>query len=186
METDRGPEVHGRRQEPTRRRGCRVKMPADEELNTAKLDDLKTALDDLKIVDVSRKPAGLSADLKKSADFSAQGRGRSCRWRRRASFSPRLRKGQVELFSNEGEIRVDMKDGVEYVLRFGDIAGSGPAKKKDAKKGRKPRGQEKKRRRREPLPVRDGRVQSRNDRQAAARPAPAGQEGRRKEARSVP
>ena len=40
----------------------------------------------------------------------------------------------MELFSNEGEIRVDMKDGVEYVLRFGEIAGSGPAKKDDKKK----------------------------------------------------
>ena len=42
-------------------------MAADEELNTAKLDDMKFALDDLKIVDVSRKPAGLSADLKAAA-----------------------------------------------------------------------------------------------------------------------
>ena len=47
-------------------------MPADEELNTAKLDELKTALDDLKIVDVSRKPAGLSADLKAAADFTTK------------------------------------------------------------------------------------------------------------------
>ena len=30
---------------------------------TEKLDDLKRALDDLKIVDVHRKPAGLSAEL---------------------------------------------------------------------------------------------------------------------------
>ena len=32
-----------------------VKMPADEELNTAKLDELKQALDNLQIVDVARK-----------------------------------------------------------------------------------------------------------------------------------
>ena len=49
--------------------GCAVKLAADEELNAAKLDEMKTALDDLKIVDVRRKPAGLSADLKASADF---------------------------------------------------------------------------------------------------------------------
>ena len=53
-----------------------VKMAANEELNTAKLDDLMTALDDLKIVDVSRKPKGLSADLKASADFASQERRR--------------------------------------------------------------------------------------------------------------
>ena len=35
-------------------------MAADEELDTKKLDDLKFALDDLKIVDVNRKPGGLS------------------------------------------------------------------------------------------------------------------------------
>ena len=46
-----------------------VKLAADEELNTAKLDDMMTALDDLKIVDVRRKPQGLSADLKASANF---------------------------------------------------------------------------------------------------------------------
>ena len=45
-------------------------MAANEELDTAKLDDLRMALDDLKIVNVSRKPAGLSADLKVSRDFT--------------------------------------------------------------------------------------------------------------------
>ena len=47
-------------------------MADDEELNTAKLDELKSALDDLKIVDISRKPKGLSADLKVSADFAGK------------------------------------------------------------------------------------------------------------------
>ena len=51
-----------------------VKMPADEELNAAKLDELKTALDDLKIVDVNRKPAGLIADLKKGGRFHREER----------------------------------------------------------------------------------------------------------------
>src|SRR5690606_18933598 len=36
----------------------------DEELNEAKLDELKNALDSLEIVDVRRKPQGLGADLK--------------------------------------------------------------------------------------------------------------------------
>ena len=41
------------------------------------------------------------------------------------------------LYSNEGELRVQMKDGVCYVLRFGEIAagtGSVDDKKKDSKK----------------------------------------------------
>jgi hypothetical protein len=110
-----------------------VKMADDEELNTAKLDELKTALDDLKIVDVARKPAGLSADLKAAADFSSQ-RDAVESLARKGFFVAELTKGQVELFSNEGEIRVVMKDGVEYVLRFGEIAGSGPSKKDEKPK----------------------------------------------------
>jgi len=111
-----------------------VKLAADEELNTAKLDELKNALNDLKIVDVNRKPAGLSADLKTSADFSSH-RESIESLARRGFFVAELTKGQVELFSNEGEIRIDMKDGVEYVLRFGEVAGA--SKKDDKAKGAK-------------------------------------------------
>ena len=97
-----------------------VPTPDDEELNTEKLDDLKSALDDLKIVDVRRKPAGLSANLKAADDFtnnrdaveSLAGRG----------FYVAKLGDRVELFSNEGEVRCLMKSGVEYVLRFGEIA----------------------------------------------------------------
>ncbi len=111
-----------------------VKMPADEELNAAKLDELKSALDDLKIVDVSRKPAGLSADLKVAANFPDRGPARES-LEDKGFFPAQLQEnGPVEIYSNEGEIRLLMKDGVEYVLRFGDIAGSGPSKMKDKAK----------------------------------------------------
>ena len=39
-------------------------MAADEELNVTNLDALKSALEDLKIVDVERKPAAVPADLR--------------------------------------------------------------------------------------------------------------------------
>ncbi len=114
-----------------------VKMPASEELDSAKLDTLKTALDDLKIVDVSRKPAGLSADLKVAANFPDHGAARDS-LEEKGFFPAQLQeKGPIELFSNEGEIRLVMKDGVEYVLRFGDIAGTGPSKKDDQQKDKK-------------------------------------------------
>jgi hypothetical protein len=111
-----------------------VKMAADEELNVAKLNDLKTALGDLQIVDVVPKPAGLSANLKASAEF-----------RNQESFMALLQRGFLiaptgELDSKEGEVRCLMKDGVEYVLRFGNIAAENPtsaAKPEDAKKGKK-------------------------------------------------
>jgi hypothetical protein len=111
-----------------------VKLPADEELNAAKLDELKTALDDLKIIDVARKPAGLSADLKAAADFTNKAEAVES-LARMGFFVAELAKDQVELFSNEGEIRIVMKDGVDYVLRFGQIHGSGPAEKAEKPKG---------------------------------------------------
>jgi len=102
-----------------------VSLGPEEELNTAKLDDMKFALDDLKIVDVNPKPSGLSADLKAEktlidnraavANLAARG------------FYPAQVEDRYEIVSNEGEIRVLMKDGVEYLLRFGGPAGAGKA-----------------------------------------------------------
>jgi hypothetical protein len=112
-----------------------VKLAAGEELNAAKLDEMMTALDDLKIVDVSRKPKGVSAELKASADFASKSDAAMQSLADKGFFIAQLGK-QVELFSNEGEIRIGDKDGVEYVLRFGDIAGAGPSKKEEKKKGK--------------------------------------------------
>jgi hypothetical protein len=115
-----------------------IKMKPDEELNVAKLDGLKAALDDLKIVDVSRKPAGLSAELKVAADFTSDTNAR------RSLASKGFYALSGELYSNEGEVRVALKNGVVYVLRFGQITGAGPsAKDKDAKKKDKAKDAEK-------------------------------------------
>jgi hypothetical protein len=110
-----------------------VKMAAGEELDTAKLDEMMGKLDELKIVDVSRKPKGVSAELKASADFGTKSEAALESLADKGFYIAQLDK-QVELFSNEGEIRVGGKDGVQYVLRFGDIAGAGRAKKDDKKK----------------------------------------------------
>ena len=115
-----------------------LKLADDEELNAAKLDELKTALDDLKIVDVSRKPAGLSADLKAAADFFTN-RDAIASLASRGFFVAKLKDPSgsvtVELFSNDGEVRVPMKDGVEYVLRFGGLTGES-SKKTDKENGK--------------------------------------------------
>jgi hypothetical protein len=96
------------------------KLTDDEELNTAKLNDLKSALGSLKIMDVARKPPQLSADLKTEkgeihdeamADLAQRG------------FLPAMMNKQFQIVSNDGEAIVSMKDGVQYVLRFGDVAG---------------------------------------------------------------
>jgi len=98
------------------------KVADDEELNAEKLDALKTALDDLAIVDVDRKPAGLSANLKAGVDFLDNPEARKdLRSLGFATIPSRDGSSGQELISSEGESIVTMKDGVEYVLRFGDL-----------------------------------------------------------------
>jgi hypothetical protein len=112
---------------PTEGEWMSIPMANDQELNAARLDELKTALDDLKIVDIRKKPAGLSADLKAARDFTSHQRSLAAM----GFFAAEVNNKEVEVFSNDGEIRIVMKDGVEYVLRFGEIAGTGK-KDKDA------------------------------------------------------
>ncbi len=112
------------------------KLKPDEELNTAKLDAMRSALGDLKIVDVSRKPKGLSGELKATGDLKNNQETVQSLAAKGFYLVP-TSENHNELFSNEGETRVTMKDGVEYILRFGQIAGSsGPSgeKKQDDKK----------------------------------------------------
>jgi hypothetical protein len=103
----------------------------NQELNSDKLNDLKTALDDLQIIDVSRKPAGLSADLRVE-DKLAQDRQSKISLAQHGFYIVPFNK-QMVLFSNEGEVLCGTSEGVEYVLRFGEIAGA-EREKKDADK----------------------------------------------------
>jgi len=92
-----------------------------QQLNDAALGELRTALDDLKLVDVERKPAGLSADLKGGSDFlKNQDAARSLVAKGFAPLS--LEQGAPpEILSTEGEIVCAQDNGVEYVLRFGNL-----------------------------------------------------------------
>jgi hypothetical protein len=91
-----------------------VTLADGEELDSAKLNDLRNALGDLKIIDVARKPAGLTADLEAEASFLDDDEAVASMQQR--GFLP-LASGQI--LSTDGETVVGMKDGVEYVLRFG-------------------------------------------------------------------
>ncbi|MCO6456438.1 MAG: DUF4340 domain-containing protein, partial [Pirellulaceae bacterium] len=95
-----------------------------EVLNKQALDDLKTAVDDLKIVDVRRKPSGLTADLKAGDDFM-QDRDAIESLFSLGFFPLRIGDGEAEIRAANGEVHVGMKDGVEYILRFGNIEGTG-------------------------------------------------------------
>ncbi len=99
-----------------------VELGEDEQLNTDNLNALRSALDDLEIVDVERKPAGLKGNsleeflTKNRAAFTSLfNRGFSVRYNES--------KQEIEVVSDEGDIRIGMHDGVEYVLRFGNVAG---------------------------------------------------------------
>jgi len=85
-----------------------------EELASTKLNDLKNAIGDLKIIDVARKPAGLSADLKAQESFT--GDRAAVMSLQQRGFLP-LQNGDI--LSTDGETIIGMKNGVEYVLRFG-------------------------------------------------------------------
>lgn len=102
-----------------------VDPPADRPLNTPKLNEMKNALDDLKFVDVYRKPKGIGATLQ--ADAKLVEDEETVRSLVNRGFYP-VTIGDadtVELMSANGEMRVATKAGVEYVLRFGNISGVG-------------------------------------------------------------
>jgi hypothetical protein len=95
-----------------------------EELNSQKLNDLKTALDDLQIVDVVKKPAGLREILKAGGDILGQRDLMESLLL--FGFLPAQPPGadQIEIVASNGEVTVDTKDGVQYVLRFGNVSGA--------------------------------------------------------------
>lgn len=114
-------------------------LAEDEELNAQKLNELKAALDDLKIVDVRRKPAGLTADLRAGEKLLENEEAlQSLLVRGFRAIPEQNAEGEtvVQIYSNEGEIHCGTKDGVEYILRFGRIAGAtGESGEKDTAEG---------------------------------------------------
>ena len=98
------------------------RLPPGKEIDKTKTDELLKTLDELSIVGVRPKPAGLSKSLKRDGNqmqisqqdmISLQGKG--------YYFS---RDGS--LLSNEGELQLETTDGITYTLRFGEVAyGSG-------------------------------------------------------------
>jgi hypothetical protein len=95
-----------------------------EELNSQKLNDLKTALDDLKIVDVKRKPEGLRAAVQSGGEIGQNQDLIQALLAYGFLPAPNPQTGKPEIFATNGEVVVDMKDGVQYNLRFGNVAGA--------------------------------------------------------------
>src|SRR3954471_1694343 len=105
----------------------------DEELNEESLNGLKSALEDLKIVDVVHKPTGLSNDLKAGQDFMKN--RDALKQLASKGFTPAMTKegGSLELISSDGEVITTMKNGTQYVLRFGNLTNDSGGQDKDEK-----------------------------------------------------
>jgi len=105
-------------------------LASDEALNTERLNAMRDALNQLKIVDVERKPKGLGADLKVAESFAGDREGQMSLLQR--GFYPVPVNGETELWSSNGELLLNTKDGVQYVLRFGEISGISADDNKEA------------------------------------------------------
>ncbi len=86
-----------------------------QQLDTQKLNDMRYALDDLKIIDVRRKPEGIRRLLRGESNVVEQQELLDL-----ADKGFYIIKGQ--LISNQGKVIVTTKEGVEYVLSFGEVA----------------------------------------------------------------
>ena len=90
-------------------------LGADEEVDSFETNELLRAADELEIVGVRPKPAGIAASLTGEASrvsnadiLSLQSRGYY------------LTQGG-SLLSNEGEVRIETDEGIRYTLRFGEV-----------------------------------------------------------------
>ena len=90
----------------------------EQELNEEVLRELRNGLDELLLVDVERKPEGLGADLKAGEGF-LDSEGANNLFNR--GFAPMERSMDKEIISSEGEVSCTLKNGVEYLLRFGNL-----------------------------------------------------------------
>ena len=92
-------------------------LTENEELNGESLDELKSTVDNLKIVDATAKPKELIEGVKSEEDLvNDPVLGRALREK---GFYP----ARGELLASEGEVRIQTDDAIEYILRFGSEAG---------------------------------------------------------------
>ncbi len=94
-------------------------LAENEELNTKFLNDFRNAVQDLEIVDVKRKPEGLASDLK--ADESLLNDRESVASLQTQGFYPVGDAQGMEIFASGGETIIGTTDGVNYLLRFGEV-----------------------------------------------------------------
>lgn len=103
----------------------RLEMRDDEGLDVARIGRLAQALDDLKIVDVRRKSDAFSKSLKQTGSVKVDVETQADLIAKGFCLLPIPGpdgQQKITLLSTDGDITVNMGNGVEYVLRFGAIA----------------------------------------------------------------
>jgi len=93
------------------------RMGSGKEVDTGKMNGLLRALDDLSIVGVRPKPAGLSDDLKKAGGKVPLTQDNLQALQEKGYYFTR----DGNLLSNDGEVEVKTDKGADYILRFGEV-----------------------------------------------------------------
>ncbi len=93
------------------------RLRTGQKVDGVKMEDLLKALDELTIVGVRPKPAGLSRSLEDNDEGISITRGDMASLQQKGYYFT----GDGQLVSNEGETEVRTEDGVIYTLRFGEI-----------------------------------------------------------------
>jgi hypothetical protein len=93
------------------------RIAAGQEVDESKVNALLTAVDELNIVGVRPKPAGLSRSLRRVEGGLMITQSELLSLQSRGYYFAR----DGRLLSNEGELRVRTSEGITYTLRFGEI-----------------------------------------------------------------
>lgn len=99
-------------------------MKSNQQVDSTAIDTLLSTLDELTIVGVRPKPAGLSASLKQDKGTSNISQSDARSLQNKGYYFT----GDGEMLSNEGELLIHTSKGISFTLRFGEVVyGSGLA-----------------------------------------------------------
>ena len=153
-----------------------VPLPAGDELDSSKINEFKTNVSGLKLVNVARKPAVFAEKLKTGKSWIGDPDAQNSLLD--GGFMAVPRQNPTDVFGAGGDMKVGMKDGVEYTIRFG---GAAMTLKRRHRRKENRGGQERETHDRRTRRVRHRRLQSRPDSEARARAAPRSQKTGRKD-----
>ncbi|MDR1494337.1 MAG: DUF4340 domain-containing protein [Planctomycetaceae bacterium] len=115
------------RRDPKTGNTVQVTLAPDEKLNDKKLEEMRMAFDDLKIIDVLKKPETIAAAQRESnsliTELSDVDVLRSVGYLLQP-IRDKNNELHYSLFARQGEVFVEMNDGIVYRLMFGNLTGT--------------------------------------------------------------